>query len=457
MSHDTRTDAIGMGIAASNRLCRLAGLVILFTATAVVHFRAPIFGDFVQYQMAALVDRAGAWDVLYPIPIPGSVHNPGSNKDSTDKPRADEIATVHGIDFVPYHFILPPPAALLFWPLGYFDGPTSHRLWLIASVLAGWMVAVQAGLILQRCAGRPTRWAGFITLVIAAMPAMRRAVLVANLSPMISATIGWAILSLMSDERDLQSAVAIVLGTVMKYASATLLPIALVQRRWRTIAWSAGVSIAWCAIALALMGRGPFIEFARAIVPTLGRSHEMDDNICLMGVLLHALHLLPPLPGAINGAISALRLLVLAAILLPMIRLGRDRMRQPAAVCAAAMALLSWLLIFSPVAWSHYLIYLCPLWGWLACPTDQSPWRRAAAWIAMALIVFSPDQMPAPAIDPWGVHLLASLGLMLGLGITGLYRLIPTARAERVQFTSDDFSRPTTGVLTLVTHGSAAR
>jgi hypothetical protein len=157
----------------------------------------------------------------------------------------------------------------------------------------------------------------------------------------------------------------------------------------------------------------------------------MADNISLMGVLLHARHQLPPLPGNITGPLSLARLLVLGLILLPMIRLGRDRMREPAAVCASATALLGWLFFFSPVAWSHYLICLCPLWGWLACSTERNPWQRAVAWIAMALIVFSPDQMPAPAIDPWGVHLLVSLGLMLGVGISALYRMVWAQTVKR--------------------------
>jgi hypothetical protein len=413
-----------MGIAGFNRLCSLVGLVILFAATAFYQLREPFFGDFVQFQMAGLVDRAGAWDALYPVPIPGSVHNAGSNEDSIAKPLANEIAASHGIDCVSFNFILPPPAALLFWPLGFCNGHIAHRLWLLASVFAGWATAVQAGLILQRCAGRKTRWAGVIALIIAAMPAMRQAVLVANLTPFISASIGLAILSLMDERSEFESAAMIVLGTVLKYAGAVLMPIALIQRRWRTIGWAAALSAGWCAITLCIMGTGPFIEFVTHIAPTLVRSHEMADNISLTGVLLHALHQLPPLPSQIMSVISIARLLVLAAILPPMIRIGRDGMRQPAAVCAAAMSLLAWLLFFSPVAWSHYLIYLCPLWGWVACPTEKITWRTGVAWFAMTLVILSPDQMPSPpAFDTWGARLLVSLGLMLGLGISGLYVL----------------------------------
>jgi hypothetical protein len=415
-----------MGIAASNRCCRILGLVILFTAVAISHLHLPIFGDFVQFHMAGLVDREHAWgDALYPVPIPGSIHNAGNVVDSVAKPRADAIAAAHGVDSVPYHFILPPPAALLCWPLGYFDIQTAHRLWLLASVLAAGVTAMCGGLILERCAGRQTRWAGALTLLIVIMPPMQRAVLMSNLTPFISASIGLAVLSLMGDDGDLPGAAGIVIGIVLKYAGAMLMPIALVQRRWRMIAWTIAFTCLWTALTVLLMGPGPFIEFATVIAPTLGRSHELADNVSICGIWLHASHRLPPLPDSMTVALSVLRPAVLAAILLPMIRLHRHRMRQPAAVCAAAMALLAWLLIFSPIAWSHYLIYLTPLWGWLACPIDRPRWQQVASWIAMGLVILSPDQMTGPAIDPWGIHLLASLVIMLCIGVTELYALTP--------------------------------
>jgi hypothetical protein len=240
----------------------------------------------------------------------------------------------------------------------------------------------------------------------------------------------------MEEEEPFSAGAAIVLSTLTKYAGAMFLPILLVQRRWRTAFYTATLALGWSAIALAIMGAHPFVEFATKITPTLARSNELPDNISLAGALLHALHQVPPLVRVITVPLSILQLLTLAAIFLPMIRLGPLRMREPAAVCAAAMSLLGWLLFFSPIAWSHYLLYLCPLWGWLACPTSRNPRWRTLAWMAMAMIFLSPDQMPPPAMDPWGVHLPASLGLMLGLGISGLYGLIsmpaamPASRVE---------------------------
>ncbi len=423
-----------MGSAAVNRICRLLGLATLLAAVGIAHLRAPIFGDFVQFHMAGLVARAGAWDALYPIPIPGSVHNAGSSKDSTAKRQADEIARVNGIDAVPYHFMLPPPVALLCWPLGFFEQHTAHRLWLVASVLAAWITAWQAGLIFCRCAGRESRWSGLISLLICIMPPTHRAVVVSNLTPFIAALIGWAVLVFMdSDETEMGGAFALTMAFFLKYAAIAFFPILLVQRRWRVVIWMAGMGLAMTLVSIGIMGISPWIEFALRIAPTLVRAHEMDDNISLAGILLHALRSLPPLPQRLEAVISAGRLLLFGMILLPMFRLGARGMRQPHAVCAAATALLSWMLIFSPVAWSHYLIYLCPLWGWLVWRGGQDRVRGAVAWLAMALVIFSPEQMPAPEFDRWGLHLLGSLGLMLILGIDALRQLAREAQVRSSQ------------------------
>jgi hypothetical protein len=43
--------------------------------------------DFNQYYMGGMIARAGAWDSLYPIPIPGSNVNVGYSEGSTLRPR----------------------------------------------------------------------------------------------------------------------------------------------------------------------------------------------------------------------------------------------------------------------------------------------------------------------------------------------------------------------------------
>ncbi len=75
------------------RLCRIAALVYLLALVINGEARHPDFRDFSQFYVTGLIDRAGAWDALYPTPIPGSIYNPGNWRDSVAKPASDRLAT----------------------------------------------------------------------------------------------------------------------------------------------------------------------------------------------------------------------------------------------------------------------------------------------------------------------------------------------------------------------------
>jgi len=403
-----------------NRGCCAVALLYLVASTFFAQLRLPIYGDFVQFYMTGLVDRAGAWDALYPVPMHGSIYNAGTFRDSTAKPAYLQIANAHGVDFTPYYFIMPPPAALLFWPLGYWDGPTAYRVWLIFSILAAWIVALQGGMLLQRCRGAATPLSGLVVLLIACSPPMCRAVLVANVTPFIAVLIGWSVLSLTPPQRERSGAAGIVLGAMCKYVTVMFLPLVLAQRRWRTLAWIVATALLWCAVALVVMGAGPFHDYLATIAPTLGRSHDRSDNISLAGIILHVLHRAPPIPSALSIPLVALQAITLGLILLPLFLRSQQLMSDAPGVCAAATALLCWTLIFSPIAWSHYLMYLCPLWGWLVYEVTRRHWPGVLAAVAIALVFFSWSQVPSPAIDPWGLRLFVSLALMF---VVALWRL----------------------------------
>lgn len=413
-----------------NRASAQIALLYLAIATTIGYVRTPIYGDFSQFYLTGLIDRAGAYDALYPIPIPGSVHNAGAMADSTIKPALAAIAAAHGVNFTPYHFILPPPAAPLFWPLGFFPGPAAYMLWLALSVLAGWGVAMIAASTFERCANKTTYAAGFVTLLVASTPPMPRAILTGNLTPLVALAIGWVVLCLMDNRHQAAAAWALTFGLLTKYATAVLLPIPLAQRRWRMLISCAAAASAWTAIALYVMGPAPFQEFIHTIAPTLARSHESCDNISLAGILLHLLHRTPPLPSVTTHLLQLAQLLALALVLIPIARL-RQRMTDPATVAPAALALLTWLLIFSPVSWSHYLTYLCPLWGWLIWQATQSKPRFMIVTIAIALQVLTPPQIPVPATDPAGLRLLLSAALMLTLAIQDLWQKSQPTRAAQ--------------------------
>jgi hypothetical protein len=58
---------------------------------------------------------------------------------------------------------------------------------------------------------------------------------------------------------------------------------------------------------------------------------------------------------------------------------------KAANVAAAALALMSWALIFSPICWDHYVMFLMPMWGWLGFRAMRSRAFCVLAAIAVGL------------------------------------------------------------------------
>src|SRR5450759_5276931 len=74
------------------------------------------------------------------------------------------------------------------------------------------------------------------------------------------------------------SALAIVLGAVTKYATLALLPLALVMRQWKLLAWSAVFSALLLVASFEVMKAEPFKTYQREIFPTLSRTHDIETN-----------------------------------------------------------------------------------------------------------------------------------------------------------------------------------
>lgn len=94
---------------------------------------------------------------------------------------------------------------------------------------------------------------------------------------------------------------------------------------------------------------------------------------------------------------------------------------SPSACMAAAASLILPLLLFGPIAWEHYYVYLCPLWGWLVWEAGLSRWSAIAAWGAIAL-TWAPLAI-APWLklrEPLLSHMLAGGIVMLGLALRRL-------------------------------------
>jgi hypothetical protein len=401
-----------------------AAFALVFIVGSQLVRPATTYQDFSQYYMGALMARAGLWDEIYPEPLPGSIYNAGWGDQSAVRDAYREMGQRHGINEFGFRFIQSPPVAVLFVPLTLLEHPTAYKVWIAILSACMWGVALQAARIYTIARGREDAGAGVVILVIACSVLAYRAVRVGNVSPLVGLCIGIIVLDLMRAApraaRSALAGLAMTVGALAKYATPVLAPIHLVMRRWTPLVWSAAFTFLILAVTFAMSGSAPFREFATSIAPTLGRSHPHRANQSVEGLILrttdHAT--LPPrwwIP---------MRAAQTATVVLLLWLIWRSRSllpREPQLVSAAAAGMVCWLLVFGPLYWEHYPVYLCPLWGWLAWEARLSTARMLLVVAAIAL-----TWVPVPAIpgvrlpEPINSHILASTVIILGLAIARL-------------------------------------
>jgi hypothetical protein len=80
-------------------------------------------------------------------------------------------------------------------------------------------------------------------------------------------------------------------------------------------------------------------------------------------------------------------------------------------------------LVFSPIAWEHWPIFLCPLWGWLLWEARAPGARRVLAWISLALMYFPAGIIQVngianyPIFFPEPFNSSQLIGVMIFMGI----------------------------------------
>jgi len=221
-----------------------------------------------------------------------------------------------------------------------------------------------------------------------------------------------------------------------------LAPLLVFARRLRTLAWSILFGIALVAISLLIMGVAPYRVFTHDIAPTLGRTSLIGENQALYRFLLdisaathedampHALEVTFRIAQALSFALVLMLIVVAAKPLSPHRRLLDEAdpgiaITDPPKLMAAALVLVSWLLIFSPIFWEHYHAYLAPFWGWLIYEGSKSRGKMIAAILAIAL-AYVPSSLIASKLhmerlpEPIFSHLLWSAGIMFGMGVRAL-------------------------------------
>jgi len=401
-----------------NRFCAaLAALWLLVGVPLTFRLRSPRFHDFGQFYMAAQIARHGAWSDLYPIADSASKNNPGLAEDSRMKPIYARLAAENGVGDEP-RFISPPPTALLLMPLAWLDYQHAKWAWLIFNCACGLAVALLAGKVYELSVASRSNWSGLITLLVAFSHLMYITLRALNVEPILTLLLIGGIL-FMFHQHSAASAAALVLAALLKYVGAVLLPLSIAIGRWRGLLWFMLWLLVASSLALIIMGRQPFEEFGE-LLPLFLRPYDNDASQSIYGLLMR---LQSPQPGHIALLIAEItKWVTILCILLMIFRTGRERfLSQPSTVFAASASLLCWFLIFSPLAWNKYHLYLTPLWGWLAAETRGSRVRLIIVIGAIALawgswMTISSINLPEPLTS----HMLFSAMLILGLAIARL-------------------------------------
>jgi hypothetical protein len=175
------------------------------------------------------------------------------------------------------------------------------------------------------------------------------------------------------------------------------------------------------ATSFFFMGTGPYEVFFREIWPTLQRSLPDPANSSLEAFLLRLTHT-NVLPDNVALGLKIVRgatLLFLLSLLVFRARKGWSK----ETMIAGSLALISWMLIFSPMFWEHYHAYLMPFWGYLIWEASRSRVKLMFVILAIAMAY-----IPTPIIgpihrrlpEPFASHLLWSAAVMWAISLARL-------------------------------------
>ncbi len=366
-----------------NRICLVLALLWLVVSIPLGILKRPTIPDFAQFYMGGVLASQGDWKSLYPIPYPGSRDNPGLRIHSFAKPGWRAMCRIRGVpDYT--HFILPPQSALMFAPLSLLSYRQAFWLWTFLLIGCAWGVAYVAGRLHRSLVGKPSYMEGVLALMIVLSPLTARAIRISNVSPPIALLLGLALLATVARGKNWNGAVAVLFGAILKYATLILTPLLVATRRWKMLAWLVGLGLFATILTYAVAGPAPFIEYYEVIMPTLGRPSRFQGNQSLPGMLARVFG--RPFAPSLAAWLTLARLGTLGGILYLFVRTRAEQWRRPEKVLAGAALLVSWLLIFSPIAWEHWPIFLCPVWGWLLWEARVSGVRRVLAILALALM-----------------------------------------------------------------------
>lgn len=389
--------------------------------------RARAMQDFPQYYMGGRMAWMGAFDALYPEPASNGTRNVGYPGSSTMRPVYAAEAAKRGLEDE-LRFVHPPPAALLFGPLGGLPYRQARAAWVVLLGLCLWGTAVMAGR-LARSVAREAPWIEILTMaIIAFSPLALKSARTANITPWVTLFLGLLVVG-MVERRNGCAAAGLVGAGLLKGISAVLIPLLLLLGRWRTLAWAAVLTLAINAIAVGVMGGDPYVRFFADVAPSLGRSDPYIENQSLQGLVLR-LTGRDAMPAHWSRGFRAAMIVVLAGVFLLAWR-RRDPLRsgdRPDLLLAALGAMTAAAMLFAPFAWGHYYLYTSLFWGWmLAGPAASGAVRWIGrAGIALVWLPWGTSRWGQQIGSPWfQSHMVWGLVLMLAFCVACLVR--PTA------------------------------
>jgi hypothetical protein len=409
-----------------NGRCRLVALGFLVVVLPLSLHYHPTTQDLSGIYVGPMVARQGNWEALYPIPSLDRRLYIGEKGQGRQKQELLDMAADHGI-VDPNPYLNPPWQVIAVLPLGWLTYAQAQWAVVLVNIFCVWCVAVVAGRGFEICAGHRSWTAGFITLAVAVSPLAYRSIRVQNLSPAVALCIAMALWDLLglTGRSGFVGGLGMAWGALFKLATLALVPLAVALRKWRLLGWMAGLIVLGVMVCWQMAGAPTFHEFFANIAPSLGRSSINPGNKSLQGFLLRFTGV-APLGHKTSLILQCVQALFLAAILWALLRprgIARQAYwSQPPRIFAAAAALLAWLLIFSPLCWEHYFMYLVPLWGWLCWEATLSRPRCIAVILSLAAFwVPLPKLNWLTVAEPWNSYMLGGLFVVLILALMRLY------------------------------------
>lgn len=404
---------------------RWLALAWLFVGLPIAHVIGPAFNDFSQFYYGSLVVREHAWDALYAIPATADV-SPGTDENAVMKPQQKELlGRLFRRSQIKFWFIQPPTAAVMLWPLSFFNPIPAHWAWLVVILSCMWIVARQAERIAELCFGGTSNLTRLIAPLLVITPLSYHVIRVSNISPIIAALIGWGVIELVRN-RPL-AGLPIAIGTLLKYATAPLGVVALCLGRWKAVLMSIVIATAITAATFAIAGREVFHEFATVIAPSLKYCPAGEENLSLEAFLARVTN--PSLPAAVAKVSPQVKIvlrvaqLIIAAIMVWLTVRSRAKIASSAVLIAAACAAwIAWLILFSPIFWDHYLPYIYPFIGWAIWEARRDRVRLIVVIAIIAMTMFPTPFSVFKFPEPVNSHQMFALMLMLGLAIARLRR-----------------------------------